>query len=272
MQPKYYYYASKNKIEMLEAQFEKWDVSKISPKLELAGVSIGTDIEVKDNSHLIKRLSRLIKIMNHKKIIQSLSQGEIEAKIFGFGYYQEESDWHNGLVSFGSEVSYVLWKLWNDYIILLVGSPAHILGERFVTESNERPFPMMTPRLIERLYFLADSVHDNSVQAQRLSEEGKNKTFFLEEEKIKSDSPIILASQEANPLGLGILCTQHLRNMPQSKIDTVFTLFKKYTFVRPDDLPIWIKSLQNYSDETIRGKLEKCKGVFTGSPIYTAFV
>ncbi len=288
MNIKYYYYISKAKVDMLGAQLPEWNLPDFNPKIDVAGFSIGADFKSQDRDSLVKKTSNLIAKMKKKKLIQPLSDSsEIKNSMF----YEDNSIWHSGLVSFNdAEVSYLLWKYLGGYLFLLAGSPAYIIGEQLfkeVSTDDKWHYSISRTHQIwdEIFHFVSDSFTSNisglgfnestcwSIDKKSLNNQGREKMLFLDYQSVNRESEIariIHSTPELNPLSLGILCVQYLSGFPQIKIDTVFTVFRQINFSRREDLPVWVKALEKVQPDKERWELERCQGIIIGSPIYTA--
>ncbi|MCA1707184.1 MAG: toll/interleukin-1 receptor domain-containing protein, partial [Actinobacteria bacterium] len=116
---KYYYYISRTKIEMLGAQ-------------------LGTPMAGSSISEAVDAVSGLTKSLVSRSLVTKLGPG---VKLEPGRLYLSTAEWRHGLfyVRAGSpdssmltSVMYLIWQRHEDSIVLLTGSPQHILGNKVV--------------------------------------------------------------------------------------------------------------------------------------------
>lgn len=136
MNLKYFYYISRTKVDMLLPQLQRRIISipKISPKVGLAGITIGADLEKDTKDGLINDTLTLIKKLQKKKLVKPISES-MDTDTF----YHDSGTWFNCLFSFRNItsplfVTYILWRSYGGSIVILVGSPANILGKEVIRE------------------------------------------------------------------------------------------------------------------------------------------
>lgn len=277
----------------------RFSFPKIKPKVDVAGVGLEVELNSQAKQDLIEDTLRLLEIMEKKDLLKSLLP---DSKIDSDVFWRDEGLWFNGLFTFRATpdiVSYFLWKTHGDSIILLVGSPLHILGDKIIREGVFAPGTSAAWRGVidfVDLYIRPDEsvlVFDPSrdVGFTFLS---KEKTYQdeLEELPLKMaefdvapdteirdvatelfsrESIVYMSGQRA--LSLGILCLKYLSRLPQSRVDTVFKVFFEDSLEVPEDLPKWFSTLSGISEDLVAQLgLEKYRRVYIGSPIYTALL
>jgi hypothetical protein len=95
---KYFYYVSRSKVEMLAPQLRRPKFSfKLSPKVAVAGVSIGADIERRDDSALIKQLDEVLQGLEKKKLVREIHDG---IALDDGSFVHSNSIWRHGLFYF----------------------------------------------------------------------------------------------------------------------------------------------------------------------------
>lgn len=279
MNTKYFYYISKTKVDMLLSQLRrsKLAIPKITPKVGVAGIEIEAEISSQARQGLIRDTVSLLTLMTKRKLIKELAE---DPAINTRSYWHDESTWFNGLFLFRVEVdlaTYFLWKVFQDAIILLIGSPQNILGEKIVRDGVQIPGTSgmydQILRFVDRNIQPDDIVlaTDKRYQDHPYYEWLNLPSVVLE---LASDA-IFLDEFESLPssskaLSLGFLCLKHLIGLPQSEIDTVFRLFQEYDLEHPRDLLNWGSVLGGFPHITEQLKLVDVRRVFVGSPIYTA--
>jgi hypothetical protein len=291
MQPKYYYYISQNKIAMLEPQLGgKFPKAELSPKIDLPGVSLSVQIKGKTSEDsTVKRLLDLLTRMKRQKLITDLpAVNTLEASHF----YADQSSWYHGLYAFSAPlglgadsvrvISYLLWKPWNDALIFLAGSPQFVLGDKTVHESVQ---VYQTTGTWSSIFNFASSILRTDERnfvgaADEVPPAGEKLAAEIPWVKWKAESrdreqEVLPVEMSASPeaLSIGIMCVRYLTHLPRENMDLVFQVFRSLPFVRRTDLPRWANELINFSstDPQLKQMLWRCKTIYVGSPLYTAF-
>ncbi len=297
MSIKYFYYISETKVDMLYSQLKQFTFPKVKPKINVAGLELEANIESPTYDNLVTRLTQLLKLMNNQKLIKSVPN---ELQIIDTeSFWHDKQVWHSGIYSFGepkgdSIASYFLWRKFQNSLILLVGSPANILGEK--TVEGSALVLGRTPGILEELFSFSKLIMDYikpdeniTVLSKRgVKAEIKETAGNPKEKQQILNSPITKLNWEninnkrvknlsdfdkhlyspvpSRALSLGVFCLRYLFDLPERDVDTVFKLFYKLEMKTPEDLPIWIKELNllGMSD------LEKVRTVLIGSPLYIA--
>jgi hypothetical protein len=273
---KYFYYISETKIDMLESQLSTYRNlwPDIAPKIDISGFAIATEFKSQKTDNLIQRTLKLIKKLNKKNLI--IPFDEWSGARLHHKFVQDESDWYCGLISVDQKVMYVLWRFWQDAIILLAGSAAHIIGETIKTQefNDNQVGTYGTWELIFSLEVQSALEEDGGKPlVESLSTKRLDETLFLDKPK---DLPpklimnrVATISRDIDPVSLGWLCLNHLIKLPKYRIDTIFRVFNQASFRRSDKL-IWDKLMRTFlSNKDIEH--EKYSTIYIGSPIYTSF-
>lgn len=257
---KYFYYISKSKVELLQAQLTtKTNFSEINTTVEFGGAGVGVGLKSQQNNVLAKQTLSLLKIMSKRQLIKPLplDSETISSTIF----YADKSDWHSGLISQMSEhpyennfnygdfryfTAFILWRLLDENtLLLLLGSPNNIIGE---SEINQKYYVGSTFLIINYLLMAIG----------KITQEAENTVLSSWE-----------LSSFPKALSLAKFCINNLRDLPKYRIDIVFKVFQKLNFVLPDDLPEWAYFIKWLPDSE-KAIFEKCRTVIIGSPLYTA--
>ena len=281
MNTKYFYYISKTKVDMLLSQLShsKLAIPKITPKIGVAGIEVEAEISSQARQNLIKDTLSLLRLMTRRKLIRDLAKDPV---IDTGRFWHDEGIWFNGLFLFRVEVdlaTYFLWKVYRDAIILLIGSPLNILGEKIVRDGVQ--IPGTSGACDQLLRFVARNIQpDEIVLATDKRYQGHPYLARLNLPGVTYgvandahlDSRLEFLPSKPKALSLGSLCLKHLMYLPQSEIDTVFRLFHEYDLEHPKDLLDWGSLLSSVSHTAMAEQmgLINVRRVFVGSPIYTA--
>ncbi|MEJ2559459.1 MAG: hypothetical protein P8186_25245 [Anaerolineae bacterium] len=283
MNTKYFYYISKTKVDMLLSQFRhsKLAVPKITPKIDVVGIGIEAEIGSQARENLVKDTLSLLRLMTRRKLIRDLARNSaFDTRSF----WHDEGRWFNGLYLFSAEVelaTYFLWKAYQDAIILLVGSPLNILGEKIVRDGVRLPG---TGGVCNEVHRFVDKIIGPDEMVLAADNRYKGHPYFTRRKlpgatyEMANDAEFAETFEFLRPppraLSLGVLCMKYLVNLPKSEIDTVFKLFHRYDLEHPKDLLDWGLVLSSVSKQGIinRMRLERTRTVFVGSPIYTAIL
>lgn len=288
MNPKYYFYISKDKVAMLSRQvFHNSGLSNLfslKPKVNLFGIEVETEISRKalENDD-VKALSRLYSKMRKDGLITSLEQRtSLETGIF----FEDEGEWFNGLYVFRSHpdvITYFVWRVWNDSLILLVGSPSNIIGEKTVNAGVWAPGTNFVWQEVlnfinrdvapDEVILSTPTFESKDVVAARWLEDQVNNSGLQKEPIVLSTdgdyrgvaSDILgehsLGSMGARDLSIATLCFKYLARLQKSKIDLVFRLFSKIDF--SESARLKLKGDLNIDITSLRS-------IYIGSPLYTA--
>lgn len=297
MDIKYFYYISETKVDMLYSQFKQFKLPKVKPKISIAGLELEANIESPTFDNSVTKTTQLLKAMNNQGLIKPLPS-ESRA-IDTESYWHDKQVWHSGIYSFGEPrgdniASYFLWRKFQNSLILLVGSPANILGEK--TVEGSALVLGRTPGILEELFSFSKliveyiqpdenvtvlSMRGVKTEIKEVAEDPKQKQQILnspitklnwkniENQKVKNLSDFdkhIYNPAPSRALSLGVFCLKYLCDLPERDVDTVFKIFYKLEMNAPDDLPFWIKELSSLG----MSDLEKVRTILIGSPLYIA--
>ncbi len=289
MRPKTFYYISQAKIEQLRPQLGPTiNLPEISPRIELPGIGVGVDLKLAgSDKNLVRSLLELLKRMKARQLLRPLADAqELEGNL----YYTDTAEWYNGLFAFkgglglGDEpvrvISYLLWRPWKDAILLLAGSPQHVLGEAIVREGVYVYGTSGT--LASILSFASQTLETdepNLVGAgpQRpAAHPGLEALPWLALDPATMDAsdaslpPELPAASEA--LATGLMCVHYFSRLPKSRLELAFIPFRRLSFHRQADLPRWASELLNVPalPDSLIDFFWKCRAIYVGSPLYTA--
>ncbi|MEW8626868.1 MAG: toll/interleukin-1 receptor domain-containing protein [Candidatus Thiodiazotropha sp.] len=292
---KYFYYASVPKLQMIGTQLG----------LAPSGLSV---------KELTDSTNEITAALEKKGSIKRLVTGQ---KLQTGQFYISTNSWRQGLFYFSAGrrgrnnlvtgVMYVLWTMQDDSILLLTGSPEHILGEKVVREGL---FVPGTSGAVEEVFRIAkhlsvdepalltgDNIgpspfHYGDVPGYEIHEGTSNSS---EDEVSRRFSLPYGWRDESNALSLALFCFHHLSSLPATRIETVFRLFSSesavgpslreeatavrekwlaYNFISKDpDRLAEEQAAWERIDKTLDGfPLDQCKHVHIGSPLYTALI
>jgi hypothetical protein len=273
-QPKYFYYVSREKVEML------------LPQMRVGGMH--------EESHepLIKKAIRLLGALDRSNSVLSLDE---TTKIGASKFYASRTVWHNGLFYFRTMVSvtvaYFLWRKHGDSIIVLTGSPDNIIGSRVASQGVRLSSTADAIDTIGSSEIL-DVINSNEVSSVVVGGTGRTSRGIPRAQKpvsvAGSDREVVegwfkeTAYTQSREVGLAIFCLSHLSNLPEMTIDTVFRIYSTYSSKGAnlfEDLEAEHKQGQQeyailYTDDRLkeaqRMGMANFRTIYIGSPLYTA--
>jgi len=289
---KYFYYISKTKVEMLRAQLANrtFSLSSISSKLGFGFASVTVTAE-KQNYTLVADTLKLLNALEKNRSVRPLeSLAGLEAGHF----YHDHGFWQSGLFRFDSEcehptITYALWRELGRSLILLVGSPNNILGERIVV--GDCFVPGTSGAHLEILQYVDTFLRTDEPVAVRT---GPPETYghdvpVPELSNSSIVAPKALASFEPQGrshstrdddldfrpnergLALGLLCLHQLRSLPEGNLDLVFRVFSAHGIPCDDELErLGSWNIEKKRDRAQALGLFNYEKVYLGSPVYTA--
>lgn len=121
--PKYFYYISRTKIEMLSPQIP----TALRPK-------IGS-MAPENQENLVADTLALVSSLTSTNLLSPMPSADTLSQE---GFYEDKAEWHHGLFSMNwmgntPSVVYAMFRVLEESIVLLVGSPNNILGEKTVS-------------------------------------------------------------------------------------------------------------------------------------------
>jgi hypothetical protein len=271
--PKYFYYVSRAKVEMLLPQF------RISSMRE------------EDREPLVVKATRLLEVLGTTGSVASLGD---TATIDASRFYASKTVWHNGLYYFRTMVSvtvaYFVWRKHGDSIIVLAGSPDYIIGTRVAKQGAQLS---STGDAIDTIGSseILDVINSNEVSSVVMGGGRTNRRIP------SAERPISIAARDrdtardwfkktvythSREVGLAIFCLNHLSNLPEMTIDTVFRIYSTYSSKGAnlfEDLEVEHKEGQQeyailYTEESLREArrigMANIRTIYIGSPLYTA--
>jgi hypothetical protein len=275
-------------MDILEPQISKdIPLPALKPKIEVPGFSLEMNVKPPEaDTSQVGRLLRLLRRLKRSRLVQPLGGS---AGLDQANYYADQSLWYHGLFSFqdgenpARVVTYLMWRFWQDSILLLIGSPQNILGEKIVQEGLTC---YGTSGTFTSIYRFADtalrtdepSVVYTSEQESPLLPPAESTIPLVSWERSmfreRTEPLPVQLTIAPSALALGVLCVRYLVRLPQESIDTVFRLYKRVRFRRHADLPRWVQELFDAPDlgrHQMR-QLVRCRMIYVGSPLYTALL
>lgn len=271
--PRFFYYISKEKVEMLLPQLQ----SRESPQ--------------DANEPLVTRTLRLIHGLDRNDLVAPVDDSN---DLVASQFYSSKAVWRNGLFYFGTMVSvtvaYFLWMKHGDAIIVLAGSPDNVIGQRVVAQgvhissTGDAIDSLGSMQILEAINTdeVASVVVGGGSTSTRIPAAKKrlalNTGNPLEDHNWLRDR-IYTHSRET---GLAIFCMDHLAQLPQMMIETVFRVYSRRSAERGtifDDLKTENEKGREeyptlYTDECLeeakRIGLPNLRTIYVGSPLYTA--
>ncbi len=287
-----YIYISKRKVSVLDSQFRRVQAPGVNVTFPLppGGIGLQFNPQVRDEeAELVKRTTKLItKMRRGKHIVPLEDRDELDVRT----YYCDTSVWSHGLFSFagdfsldqgsGRVVSYLLWRQWNDAIILLAGSPENVLGERVVhdgvwaygtsgTWESVLHFAQTALGADEPDLAEASGTSDRWSVDHLLPHDGPDgERLEGESDQHGGLSPELLTSPRA--VALAVLCLKHLTRLQQGRIDTAFRITERLPVDNRMSPPDWVVETLGASrgyNERIR-LFQRYRAVYIGTPLYVA--
>jgi hypothetical protein len=280
-----YEYISATKVDELEAGLSRWrkPATTITAGPPFLQVAVTTPSERAD---LYRRTNALVRKMEHRKEIVPMP----ERSELGYShYYRDGSVWAHGLFSFkgdfslgqadGRVVTYLLWRRWQDSIVLLAGSPMNVLGEQVVREGVWAYGT--TGTMATLLHFTETALRTGEANLVGVAPPGiqpktEGLTWIDEEASWPAASgpgeelrPEILSSPPG--LALSALCLGHLSALPAGAIETAFRIRQRLSVSLRGNVPAWAADLLGRRDRAELDFLRQCQAVYLGSPLFTAF-
>jgi len=288
---KYFYYVSRPKLDLLAAQFG-------------LGAATAPGEAVRD-VHAIKAA------LGSKGLVKELAK---EQDVKTGQFYSSSVSWRHGLFYFRAGffnrgeslltgVMYVLWRTHGDSLLLLTGSPEHILGEKLVREGL---FVHGSSGAVDEVLKIAQglSVDEPALltgkQVNRWNFEAipgfEVRADPPERDEVSSSVPLPYSwGSESNALSLAMFCFRRLARLGSARLDVLFRLFSRESAVGSslqDDLDA--RRERSLSNDYIRKdprrlteeqahwerviaevrqyQLGRYRQVYVGSPIYTALL
>ena len=316
---KYFHYVSRSKVEMLAPQLRrpKW-FFKIISKVTLGIISVGADIEKRDDdTALIKQLNEVLEGLEKKKLVREIHDG---TALDDASYVHSNAIWRHGLFYFKGglpefwrseqgqeEVRVITWTTFRDAIVLLVGSPNNILGDKSAPKGL---FVLGTGGVAQTVQHLVasfetDELNSITSEFQQKAPEFSNimigsQQRYVSTAFVRELLPLLGGNTDWFSLSLAQFCLTYFSDLPQARLETVFRVFSRHKSkgknflldlekrseeslrqVRkladvPDfpDFPEYekqeIDKWKKLREVSIKNGLGSFSKVFLGSPIYTA--
>jgi len=273
---KYFYYISKNKVEMLGAQISGKGPEGASPQRNEVGTAAGK--LVKDTEAVIAGLAGA-GLLPDLHAVDQISPSK---------FYRDTGEWRSGLFAMNwmgdtPTVVYALYRSLKDALILLVGSPNNILGDKVV--SSEYFVPGSSGAQIDILEYVAEMFKVDEPVA--VTEGRITRYGYRGKMPERSSSPILnpfrdddtlhrhdrprgprfmhVIDEDEKGLSLATLCLSQLSQLPTARMDLAFRIFSRHPISIPND-----QYDREYWARFPELEIDRYKAVYLGSPIYTA--
>lgn len=286
MQIRTFYYISEAKVAMLEAQLPRSRFLSLSftPKVEVPGLSVAAELKGTPAEHLAARTAALVGRMRKKKLLRPMDH---DAALRTAGFYYDRAEWFNGLYAFKGRdgpdgravrvVSYLLWRRWKDALVLLAGSPTHVLGERVVRDGvwaygTTGTWAGMLNFVRRNL--APDGAGPAGVEGSPTPEDAGGFVPWAEWDAAAQDDDDPTLSfepaQYPDGLALAVLCARHLTRLPLEPVETAFTVLRRLDLNSGADPLRWSREVRRVLPAGGPLALDGLTTVYVGSPIYTA--
>jgi hypothetical protein len=286
MQIRTFYYISEAKVAMLEAQLARRRFLSLSltPKVEVPGLSVAAELKGTPAEHLAARTATLVDRMRKKKLLRPLNDA---AELQTAGFYHDRGEWFNGLYAFKGRdgpdqravrvVSYLLWRRWRDALILLAGSPTHVLGERVVRDGvwaygTTGTWAGML-NFVRRNLAPDDTGPAGVGEESPAPEDAGGFVPWTEWDAALDDGDPTLSFEPAqypDALALAVLCARHLTRLPLEPVETAFTVLRRLDLTPGPDPLRWSREVRRVLPAGGPLALDGLTTVYVGSPLYTA--
>jgi len=266
----------------------------LSPKIEVAGVSLGGEVKREANKGLVTDTLKLLKYLEKRDSIVELTTF---TTLTTHDFYHSEGEWHYGVFYFATITSvvatYLLWTTLGSSIILLAGSPANIIGQN-------------TPKEGITISSTGDAMHTvgsgSFLKALKTDEEtfGPLSGFGRPQQEFTFVEWVYM-HERSRAAPMAMFCFRYLSKLPLTAMDTMFKVFSilssrrsdcladiraererqlleldkedstKQTWERGLEHRAWVQERWNHNVVDAENfHLDQYKTVYIGSPIYTA--
>ena len=257
MELKYFRYISKTKVDMLYDQVtsQKSGFFQFSPKISLPGfqIELGLRGDAEQSDRLIKRTAKLLKILHKRKLLESLSGGK---ELLLDKLYKDSGAWHTGLYkwivqeeaeekpeSFSEILAYFAFRTLDDSLLLLIGSPTHVMGGTGINEQRTIYYDST-----EYMY----DIHLRNRVGRVVNADDKS-----------SRLPRLLSDDDEYTLNLGVFCLGTLTRLPLTQTETVFKLYEYRKLEKSLEEVVYLEAARDLG-------VFSFEGIYVGSPLYTA--
>jgi hypothetical protein len=270
--PKYFYYVSTEKIEMLLPQL----VTEGAPATE--------------GEPLVTKALRLVRGLEQRRLVSPLSGAD---QLSASAFYSGTGVWRHGLYyfrTFTSEtVAYFVWKRHSDGIIILAGSPDNVIGRRTVSHgvrissTGDAIESLGSMDILEAI--ITDEVPPvvvGGADARRRLPAATKRLFLARDPGSTGTELRESVYTHSRETGLAIFCLDPLRELPETTIETVFRIYST-TSARHGSFYGDLQAEHEegrqayptlYTDAGLSAArklgLQELRTIYIGSPIYTA--
>jgi hypothetical protein len=294
---KYFYYISKPKVQMLQAQSRKprFRLTSISSKLGFGAASVTINAEKQSATLINETLSLVRNLEKTKSLRPSSDLSKLDTAVF----YHDQGLWHSDLFKFGSDfgsptVTYALWRVAGDSLILLIGSPNNILGDKIV--NGDCFVPGTSGAHLEILAYVDQCLTVDEPAAVRVGpsitygrnipvpeptnspiifpEDYDERAYKRDWSRHQEDKQSLQFLRNERGLSLAFLCLRQLTQLNETSLETVFRVFSVHDIPAEHETERFEGSWQFTPDELIQqardlGILD-FERIYLGSPVYTA--
>ena len=166
--------------------------------------------------------------------------------------------------------TYLLWRPFKESLILLIGSPSNIIGERVVHDGIF--LPGTSGAMESLLSFVENNMTVDEDHLVPIPNRASNPftgvtsgEVDFRAEEVDQGPRSWFSSKEPSGILLGLFCLRHLRRLPLMKIRTVFKLLRTLPIPANDES----RGVHTY-DIYGRSNIANYKTIYVGSPLYTS--
>jgi len=262
MKIRYFVYIADWKVQMFLEQLDskKFSLTKISPKLSMAGIGISAEVGRDDRKKLVSDTINLVDQLEKKNLLHDLTTS---TELSTSDFYHDVGEWYNGLLTFGFRgdtpcKAYFLWTTRNDKLLLLVGSPGNLLSEKGIKQSEYVYYGTDTSfaRLWSYIKGAGLELDSGPLQVEPLRVHS-NPEFSRSVKAVDILTFCLHTTQELPESRVEAFCLGTTKQLPRTKVETVFTVLNRM------DVAANQASDLNRSVHALRQ-------VYIGTPIFTA--
>jgi hypothetical protein len=283
---KEYLYISRRKIDALASQYRRPRLPNLRFSLGLPGGRVSMEaVGGHGNVSLVKRTREVAEVLRRKGYLRDLpSEGPLDESV----YLIDTSHWRHGLFSFGGDFSledgsgrvltFVLWRPWNDGLLLLAGSPENVLGEQ--TE-RDGIWAYGTSGTWDAVLHFAEAVLSPGLSASRQAsvpsemwKAVRGRVFPAGERPGSEEREVFPPELLVCPRGvaLAVMCLRFLSGLQSSSVETAFRVVERLPVSNRSNPPEWVvKALAVGAGGSDRLRsFQRCQAVYIGTPLYVA--
>lgn len=270
---------------MLLSQFKpSWSSSiSINPKVSVAGVEIGASAQSQmPTKDLASKVHTLTQKLKREKSIESVQR---DSQFDSDKFWLHSGEWHNGLYVFGADdgdvVAYFLWTTVDDILVLLVGSPTNVVGEKIANSGanlyGTHSTWLAVLRFLDRTVGSSKDILVSAKETKKATADSE--TLQSIELQLHPDVRIQLMTElvygrqiTSRSIALGVFCLKYLSWLPRNRVETIFKIIYQDDIEDPQELLESKFGNWDPATENALSDLKRYKRLIVGSPLYSALL